>query len=197
MADEPIALDANAYREVPDDEMTEVGEADQAEEDAPAPPDGDLRQPEWAEQRTVTVYDRDFVIGQPNLGITLRIINVMGQVGVRGERVAMRALQSLARGAQQAPTPSSRAALFGMLAALSVEDVIALGSAVLQFDDDREGRGWLRKGPDGQQLPLSPIVRALFLNIMQSEDLRDCLTDFFDGLRMTESLFSGLSIDLD
>jgi len=186
MADESIALDE--YREVPDDEMTEV-EEDQIEEEAPA-------KPAWAEQRTVTVFDREFAIGQPTLGITLRIINVMGQVGVRGERVAMRALQSLAQGAQQAPTPSSRAALFGMLAALSVEDVIALGSAVLQFDDDREGRGFLRKSPEGQQLPLSPIVRALFLNLMQSEDLRDCLTDFFDGLRMTESLLGGLNIDL-
>ena len=186
MTDEQVALDE--YRDVPDDEMTEV-EEDQTDEEAPA-------KPEWAEQRTVTVFDREFAIGQPNLGITLRIINVLGQVGVRGERVAMRALQSLARGAQQAPSPSSRAALFGMLAALSVEDVIALGSAVLQFDDDREGRGFLRKAPDGQQLPLSPIVRALFLNLMQSEDLRDCLVDFFDGLRMTEGLLGSQNIDL-
>ena len=190
MADEPIALDE--YREVPDDEETDLGAEDETEAKEKAPPP----MPEWAETRTVTVFDRDFVIGQPNLGITLRIINVFGQVGVRGEKVAMRALQSLGKGAQQAPTPSSRAALFGMLAALSVEDVIMLGSAALQFDDDREGRGFLRKAPDGQQIPLSPIVRALFLNVMQSEDLRDSLTDFFDGLRMTESLFGSLGIDL-
>jgi len=157
MADEPIALDE--YREVPDDEETDLEAEAEAKEEAPA-------KPEWAETRTITVFDRDFVIGQ------------------------------LGKGAQQAPTPSSRAALFGMLAALSVEDVIMLGSAALQFDDDREGRGFLRKAPDGQQIPLSPIVRALFLNVMQSEDLRDSLADFFDGLRMTESLFGSLGIDL-
>lgn len=193
---EDIAFDADPYRDVPDDEMTEMledprqGEAEAAEE-APEQP-----KPVWAEKRTVTVFDRDFAIGPPNIGTTLRIINVFGQVGVRGERVAMRALQSLARGAQAAPTPSSRAALFGMLAALQVEDVIALGSAVLQFEDDREGRGFLRKAPEGKQIPLSPIVRALFLNVMQSEDLRDCLVDFFDGLRMTEGLLGDLSLDL-
>jgi len=165
---EDIAFDADPYRDVPDDEMTEMledprqGEAEAAEE-APEQP-----KPVWAEKRTVTVFDRDFAIGPPNIGITLRIINVFGQVGVRGERVA----------------------------ALQVEDVIALGSAVLQFEDDREGRGFLRKAPEGKQIPLSPIVRALFLNVMQSEDLRDCLVDFFDGLRMTEGLLGDLSLDL-
>jgi len=189
MSDEQIALED--YRDVPDDEMSEdLGEGEAAEETSAIP------KPEWAEQRTVTVYDRDFVIEQPSLGITLRIINVLGQVGVRGERVAMRALSSLARGAEAAPTPSSRAALFGMLAALDIEDVIALGSAVLQFDDDRKGRGFLRQPPGDQQLPLSPIIRALWLNVMQSEDLRDSLVDFFDGLRMTESLLGGLDLDL-
>lgn len=188
MTEDQIALDD--YRDVPDDEVTDLREAEATTKEPDAPG------PEWAQERTVTVFDRDFAIGPPDLGITLRIINVLGQVGVRGERVAMRALNSLARGAQSAPTPSSRAALFGMLAALNVEDVIALGSAVLQFEDDREGRGFLRKPPDGQQLPLSPIVRALFLNLMQSEDLRDCLVDFFDGLRMTESLLGDLDLGL-
>ena len=186
MTEDQIALDA--YRDVPDDEASEPVEK-RPEQQGP-------EQPQWAQEHKVTVFGQDFVIGQPSLGITLRIINVLGQVGVRGERVAMRALQSLARGAQTAPTPSSRAALFGMLAALNVEDVIALGSAVLQFEDDREGRGFLRQSPEGRQLPLSPIIRALWLNVMQSEDLRDSLVDFFDGLRMTESMLSSLSIDL-
>lgn len=180
--DEIALLDE--YREVPDDETSEP----EAEEEQLAPA--------WATERTVTVYGREFTIGQPDIGITLRIINVMGQVGVRGERVAMRALQSLAQGAKTVPTPSSRAAMFGMLAALNVEDLIALGSAVLQFSEDRKGRGFLRKPPDGEQLTLSPIIRALFLNVMQSDDLQDSLTDFFDGLRMTETLLSGMSLDL-
>ena len=131
-------------------------------------------------------------IEPPDVGTTLRIINVFGNLGIRGERVAMRALATLGRGAMQAPTPSGRAALFGMLAALNVADLYSLGSAVLQFKDDKKGVAWLENPPEGQQIPLSPLIRALFLNILQSDDLREALTDFFDGLNLTETMFGGL-----
>jgi hypothetical protein len=191
MPEQREPYDVDAYVEV-------AGDEDSADEDLASEseqqPAGDL--PQWAEDCRVTVYGREFTIGPPDIGITLRILNVFGQLGVRGERVAMRALSSLARGAQSAPSPSARAALFGMLAAASVEDLIALGSAVLQFEDDREGRGFLRKPPEGHKLALSPLIRAMFLNFLQSEDLRDSLVDFFDGLRMAEPMLEGLSGDL-
>lgn len=190
MSEEPVTDDLEQYEDVAEEpEGVEV----QPEQEIPTV---DAR-PEWAQTRTVTVYGRDFLIGPPNVGITLRIINVFGNLGIRGERAAMRVLSTLARGAKEAPSVSGRAALFGMLAALSVEDVIALGSAVLQFDDDMKGRGWLRQAPAGQQIPLSPLIRALFLNIMQSDDLKAGLADFFDGLRMTEGLLDDLGLDLE
>jgi len=109
----------------------------------------------------------------------------------------LRLLKSLAAGTQsQTVQVSSRAALFGILAALNLEDVYSLGSAVLQFADDRKGKEFLRDAPKGQTLPLSPLIRALFLNVLQSTDLRDAISDFFDGLGMMENLLSGLNLDL-
>lgn len=153
--------------------------------------------PQWAIDCKVTVYGQDFVIESPNVGITLRIINCFGILGVRGERVAIRLLKSLAAGTQsQTVQVSSRAALFGILAALNLEDMYSLGSAVLQFPEDKKGRAFLRDAPEGQTLPLSPLIRALFLNLSQSTDLRDAVTDFFDGLGMMEDLLEGLNLGL-
>jgi len=136
----------------------------------------------------VAYADREFEIGEPDIGITLRIIRCFGQVGIRAERAVMRALSSLAQGAQSAPTPSGRAVMFGMLATLQEQDLIALGSAVLQFKDDREGRRWIRE----HGLKLAPIVKALFLNIAQSTDLREAFDNFFVGLGMVDGFLTGI-----
>lgn len=148
--------------------------------------------PEWAETKRVRMYDRDFEIGEPDIGITLRIIRVIGVLGVRGEKSALRALQSLVDKGRPVPEVSWRAHLFGMLASLYEADLIALASAVLQFADDREGRKFLNNPPTGHRLTLSPIIRAFWLNIAQSEDLRDALNDFFVGMGMTSDLLETL-----
>jgi hypothetical protein len=147
--------------------------------------------PAWAIDGKVTVCGQEFTIGEPDVGVTLRILNVFGQLAVRGERVAVRALKSLAAGSKETLQVSNRAAMFGMLAAMNKEDLIALGSAVLQFGDDRKGREFLRSG---KGLALSPIIRALFLNVANSQDLKESLTDFFDGLGMMEVFLEGLNL---
>jgi len=154
--------------------------------------------PDWVKTRTVTVYGREFVIEPPNIGVTLRIINIFGRLGIRGEKAALLSLRTLADGMRggAVPTVSGRAAVFGMLAALRVDDLYALGSAVLQFDKDTQGKAWLRKAPDGQDVPLAPLIQALFLNLMQSDDLKDGLTSFFDGLAVTETLLDGLPLSM-
>ena len=186
--------DADSYEELTGEALNaevdaemEAGEANRSQEQ---------ELPQWAVDRKVTVYGHEFIVEPPTVGITLRIINCFGILGVRGERVVMRALRSLAQGSQQGVSISGRAALFGMLAALNLEDVYALGSAVLQFPDDRKGKVFLRDAPEGQAIPLSPLIRALFLNLAQSTDLRDALIDFFDGVGMMENLLDGLNLNL-
>lgn len=127
----------------------------------------------------VTVDGKDFEIGEPTVDIVLRIIKVFAGLAIRGEKVALRNLADVAK----KPTLSARVVLFGALAAFSTEDVIALGSAVLQFPDDREGRKWLRE----HKLTLNPILRAFFLNLSQSDDLRESVDSFFVGLEMASS----------
>ena len=146
--------------------------------------------PAWAVDCKVTVCGQEFVIGEPDVGITLRILNVFGELAICGERKAIRALKSLAAGSKETLQVSNRAAIFGMIAAMDKEDLIALGSAVLQFQDDRKGRAFLRGG----NLTLSPIIRAFFLNVANSQDLKESLTDFFDGLGMMEVFLEGLNL---
>jgi len=123
----------------------------------------------------VELGGRTFEIDEPNIGITLRIINVIGRIGVRGEKIASRLVQN----------PSSRAAVFGILAGLNVVDLYDFGSAVLQFEDEKEGRRFMKDlGPKG--LKLAPLVKAFFLNYAQSDDLREALANFTMGQDLLE-----------
>jgi len=131
----------------------------------------------------VTFGDRVFEIVEPNAGITLRIIKIVGALALRGEKNALRTLATAAKGGA-----TNRAVLFGILAGLSERDLIALGSAVLQFEDDKEGRRWIA----GQGLKLAPIIKALFLNVNKSDDLREALSNFFVGMEMTGDFLSGM-----
>lgn len=127
------------------------------------------------ENPVVSLGGREFTIGEPDIGITLRIVNVIGRLGVRGEKIAARLIQN----------PTSRAVLFGMLAGLSIADLQEFASAVLQFEDEKEGRRFVRDlGRKG--LKLAPIIKAFFLNYALSEDLRESLTNFTEGQSLME-----------
>lgn len=162
-----------------DEELAEA-EQESAEEGEPK------RAPREYESNLVTYADREFEIEEPDIGIVLRILKVFGRLAQKGERSAIRELQSIARN----PHVSSRMALWGMLSEFSKEDLIALGSAVLQFEDDKAGREWL----GSYKLRLAPIIRAFFLNLSQSDDLRDAIDDFFVGLEMTQGFLESLRL---
>jgi len=127
------------------------------------------------ENPVVEMGGREFTIGEPDIGITLRIVNVIGRLGVRGEKIAARLIQN----------PTSRAVLFGMLAGLSIADLQEFASAVLQFEDEQEGRKFARDlGRKG--LKLAPIIKAFFLNYALSQDLRESLANFTEGQGLME-----------
>jgi len=134
----------------------------------------------------VTLAGRTFTIEEPKIGTIVQILKVFGGLAVRGERAALRQLQSVAKN----PTLSNRVVLFGMLAALSEEDLIWLGSAVLQFEDVKAGRKWL----GSVQLELAPLIKAFFLNLSQSRDLRESISVFFDGLGSVDGFLEGVRL---
>ena len=116
---------------------------------------------------TITYGDREFELAEPSTGIVLRILNTVGTIAVRAEGTASRLVKS----------PSNRAVLFGLLAEVNEADLIRLGSAVLQFEDDRAGHKWLK----GQDLRVAPLVDALLINLQLSEDLTEAISNFFGG----------------
>jgi hypothetical protein len=112
--------------------------------------------------------DREFILEEPSADIVLRILNVIGSVAMRAETAAERVMKE----------PTNRAVLFGLLAVLGEGDLIRLGSAVLQFDDDADGRKWLK----GKGVLVAPLVKALFINLKLSRDLMEALRNFFGGV---------------
>lgn len=147
---------------------------------------GEERVPVGYETNTVTLAGREFEIGEPSIGMIVEILKVVGRIAVRGEQAALRQLQGVSRDT----VPSNRAVLFGMLAAFSVDDLVFLGAAVLQFPEFKEGRSWLRS----VDLELAPLVKAFFLNLSQSQDLRESISSFFVGLGMADGILGGLEL---
>jgi hypothetical protein len=124
----------------------------------------------------VVMHGRTFELGEPSADVTLRILNMIASLAMRAEKHVQRLVEN----------PSGRAFAFGMLAVLGKDDLIRLGSAVLQFEDDRAGRKWLKENG----VRIAPLVRALMINLQQSTDLVEAVRAFFEGL-------TGLEIFLD
>ncbi len=123
---------------------------------------------EQATDNVVQYGEREFALEEPTAGMVLRILNVIGSVAIRAETAVRRVMQE----------PTGRAVLFGLLAVLSESDLIRLGSAVLQFEDDRKGRKWIKE----QGVQVAPLVQALFINLRLSQDLVEALRSFFGGV---------------
>lgn len=127
----------------------------------------------------VVLNDREFELEEPSIDVTLRILNVIGSVGLRAESTVRRVVEN----------PDSRVVVMGLLAVLSKDDLIRLGSAVLQFENDREGRKWLKK----EGLKVAPLIKALMINLSLSNDLVEALGSFFDGAEMITGTLEGLN----
>jgi hypothetical protein len=122
----------------------------------------------------VVMHGRTFELGEPSADVTLRILNMIASLAMRAEKHVQRLVEN----------PGGRAFAFGMLAVLGKDDLVRLGSAVLQFEDDRAGRAWLKE----HGVRIAPLVKALMVNLQQSTDLVEAVRAFFEGLAGLESL---------
>ena len=119
-------------------------------------------------ENTIVLNEREFQIEEPSVEITLRILKVIGRVAMRAEEAATRVMKN----------PGRRTLLFALLSEVDEQDLINLGSAALQFDDDREGKRWLKENG----IKIAPIVDALFLNLKLSTDLVEAIQSFLTGI---------------
>jgi len=126
----------------------------------------------------VVMHGREFYLEEPSPGIVIAILNAIGAVALRSERAAT----------QVAKSPTSRAVLLGLLAVISEDDLIKLGAAVLQFEDPREGKKWIRQNG----VKVAPLVKALMINVRLSNDLVEALQNFFAGIGTLQTMLSGL-----
>ena len=119
-------------------------------------------------ENTVVLNGREFHIEEPSVEITLRILKVIGKVAMRAEEAATRVIKN----------PNRWTLLFALLSEVDEADLINLGSAALQFKDDREGKRWLKENG----IKVAPIVDALFLNLKLSTDLVEAVQSFLTGI---------------
>lgn len=123
--------------------------------------------------------EQEFVLGPPSTDVVLRILNVIGSLGVRSERAVTRLIDRLLEeGVEGAAVGSLVGVAFSLLAVLNEADLLRLGSAVLQFEVDREGRQWIRE----QGVKIKPIIEALFANFRLCGDLAEGLGAFLEGI---------------
>jgi len=120
------------------------------------------------EDFTVEYGGETFEIGEPNADIVLRILNCLGKIGMRGEGAAVRVMRK----------PTTLATLFGLMAVLDQTDIVDLGSAVFQFEEKAEGKRFMK----AHEVRVAPVIKALFFNLQQSEDLVEAISAFFDGI---------------
>lgn len=128
---------------------------------------------------TLTLADREFQIGEPNVLHLTRMLSVIGRVGARAEKVTTELGQGLLRqvlpdNAESPPPAPLTASLFPFLAVLTPEDLLILLAALLQFDNEPEGVRWLQKHPP----QLGDVVQILSLNLQYAEGITAALQNF-------------------
>lgn len=130
---------------------------------------------------TVTLSGRVFSIHEPSTATVLSILNVVGRVGMRAEKLAASVMSN----------PSSRAVVFGLLAAMTVDDLTKFGIAVLQVDGkDAESCKFIEAN-----LRVAPLVQAFLLNVSLSTDLAEALRSFFAGTTILTGVVNRLMPD--
>jgi hypothetical protein len=120
---------------------------------------------------TVTLHGRQFQLSAPPLSVTLRLLNILGDVGIHAEE----RLKGLAG-------RSLSAAVYAVLAVLNEDEILRLGSALLQFQTEAEGVQWLSE----HGVELAPLMDALFINLELSNDLMAALGNFTTRIQEIE-----------
>lgn len=132
------------------------------------------------DENTIVMHGREFHLETPSVGVTIRILNCIGSLGARATRQGI-GVSIDGFGLEEmigALVNGVAGVAFGLMSVLTEHDLLKLGSAVLQFEDDREGRQWLMTNG----LLITPIVKALMINVRLSYDLREAIPAFFDGI---------------
>lgn len=146
----------------------------------------------------VTMHGKEFTIGPPDGVVVLRVLRIVGAVGLRAQNEAARLGRALfaaakAGGEGEEVESSISQALWFFLAVLDEDDLYKLGAALLQFPDEHEGVRWLKRNG----VLLGPLAKALMLNLQQMDDVMEALANFTGALkgiqlgRMSELLVSG------
>ena len=149
--------------------------------DAPADPGQDESQATPAaeeitvgdETKVVVVKyaDYEFELGEPSAQTTILMINALCALGRRSQQHALKVMRN----------PTAAGVLWGLGEIMTVDDLVRFGSAALRFDDDREGRKWIRN--EGARI--GPILEAVTVTLAQSTELVDALKNVagaIDGL---------------
>lgn len=136
-----------------------------------------------ADYPVVTMHDKDFEIKPPDGLIMLRVLKVVADVGQRAEAQAKQlGVLIFNRVAQQVEgqeqgglfNDETVRSVFLFLSVLEEDDLLRLGSALLQFPDEAYGMRWLRK----HGVKLTPLVHALMHNLEQVDDLVEAIRVF-------------------
>jgi len=138
-----------------------------------------------AGQANVVEYaGRVFELEEPTTDHVIAILNAIGSVAVRAESAASRLVRN----------PGGRAVLFGLLAVMSKQDLMRLGTAVLQFPTDKAGKKEATDFFAKHDVKVAPLVEALMINFRLSGDLVEALQAFFDGIDEMGEMFESLNV---
>jgi hypothetical protein len=137
------------------------------------------------ERANVVKYgDREFQLEEPSADHVIGILNAIGAAAVRAESAASRLVKN----------PGGRAVLFGLLAVLSTQDLMRLGSVVLQFPVDSKGKKEAKQFFDEQGIKVAPLVEALMINFRLSRDLVEAIRAFFGGIDEMGEMFGEIEM---
>jgi hypothetical protein len=129
----------------------------------------------------IEMNGRRFEIAPPDGLIVIRTLKIIAEVLVRTEEASQELGASLAKSAMDvAEGKKDGLQLTQVLTLLSVleeDDLLRLGSALLQFRNEREGVRWLQD----TGVRLTPLMQALNLNLKQCDDIVDAI-EVFTGL---------------
>lgn len=153
------------------------------------------------DKNTVVAHGQEFHLVEPPFGVVHRIVKILSRVGQRAVRNAaigntivsvgdQAAAQQVAEGEGGTAAAMDVAGeflssllsgvasvVFGILAEVTEHDLLCLGSAVLQFEDDADGRRWWTD----RGLLYAPIVQALIINIRLSSDIQETIKAFLSA----------------
>ena len=128
-----------------------------------------------ATDNTIMVDGQEFEIQEPDTLILVRVLQVVGRVGLRVEgefNGLLSKLVSRTEGEEEASLSVNTPAFLALLAHLDEGEILKLAAALFQFPDEREGVRFFKK----HRLRLPVLLQALQMNLEASEELiRDLL----------------------